>query len=90
MGGLLGAIQQGATLKKAAPPPPKKAAPENPLLAAIKRGGNLRKVEVSDTKPEPPKKAGLFGNEVDKILGLRARIAADSGSDSSDDSDWDD
>ena len=88
MGGLLGAIQQGTKLKKAEPVQ-KKAEPKNDLLSAIKRGGNLRKTVIPAAKPEEPKSSGLFGNEVDKILGLRARIAADSGSDS-DDSDWDD
>ena len=64
----------------------------NDLLSAIKRGANLRK--VSDAPPaEPPKtqgRGGLLGNEVDKILNLRAKIAAASESSSSDSgSDWD-
>ena len=33
---------------------------------------------------------GLLGNEVDKILNLRAKIAADSESSSEGSSDWDD
>ena len=64
----------------------------NDLLSAIKRGANLRK--VSDAPPaEPPQtkgRGGLLGNEVDKILNLRAKIAAASESSSSDSgSDWD-
>ena len=80
-------IQQGAALRKVerverVPPP------ENPLLAAIKRGGALRKVDApAKPKAQHRPTTGLFGNEVDKILALRAKIGAES--DSSSDSDWD-
>ena len=63
----------------------------NDLLSAIKRGANLRKVAAPPS--EPPKtqsRGGLLGNEVDKILNLRAKIAAASESSSDDSgSDWD-
>ena len=86
-----GAIQAGAALKKT-PVKRREKPPENALLAAIKRGGALRKVDVATTKAEAKPKSGLFGNEVDKILALRAKIGAesDSSSDSSDDWDSDD
>ena len=91
-GNLLSAIQQGTTLKKAVVEEEEVREKPNDLLSAIKRGANLRK--VSDAPPaEPPQtkgRGGLLGNEVDKILNLRAKIAAASESSSSDSgSDWD-
>ena len=91
-GNLLSAIQQGTTLKKAVVEEDTVREKPNDLLSAIKRGANLRK--VSDAPPaEPPQtkgRGGLLGNEVDKILNLRAKIAAASESSSSDSgSDWD-
>ena len=91
-GNLLSAIQQGTTLKKAVVEEEEPREKPNDLLSAIKRGANLRK--VSDAPPaEPPQtkgRGGLLGNEVDKILNLRAKIAAASESSSSDSgSDWD-
>ncbi|KAJ8598606.1 hypothetical protein CTAYLR_001706 [Chrysophaeum taylorii] len=96
--GLLGAIQQGAALKKVVETPVKAAAPKNDLLAAIKGGANLRKrdPDLDDAKPSAPVKpqaGGLFG-AVDKILSLRQKIAADDDSDDDewgdDDDEWDD
>ena len=79
-------------VSKPPPPLPSPKNKPNDLLSAIKRGANLRK--VSDAPPaEPPQtkgRGGLLGNEVDKILNLRAKIAAASESSSSDSgSDWD-
>ena len=63
----------------------------NDLLSAIKRGANLRKVAAPPSEPpKPQSRGGLLGNEVDKILNLRAKIAAASESSSDDSgSDWD-
>mmetsp|Transcript_6175 Transcript_6175/g.8693 ORF Transcript_6175/g.8693 Transcript_6175/m.8693 type:complete len:589 (-) Transcript_6175:260-2026(-) len=87
---LLGAIQQGATLKKVEvrPVSSSAAAPKNDLLAAIRGGGaNLRKREEEPAKPAATKhNTGLFA--VDKILSLRSKVAADD-SDSDDDDEWD-
>lgn len=91
--GLLGAIQQGKTLKKVEVNKPKTEEPKNDLLAAIKAGATLRKRDpaADDAEKKKPQAAanagGLFG-AVDKILSLRDKMEIDS--DSEDDSDWDD
>ncbi|KAJ1454669.1 hypothetical protein M885DRAFT_521631 [Pelagophyceae sp. CCMP2097] len=90
MGGLLGAIQQGAALKKAVVV--KRDEPKNDLLAAIKLGGQLKKAVIVERAPEPKAAGGggLMGREVDAILNLRQRVAADNDSSDDSDSDWDD
>lgn len=88
--GLLGAIQQGATLKKVEPVvrSTSSSSNKNDLLSAIKAGTKLRKRDPSEDAPPPPKPnpGGLFG-AVDKILSLREKIEIDTESDDSDD-DW--
>lgn len=91
-------IAQGKELKQVAKaPPPSDAPPKNDLLSAIKRGATLKKVDANQPKPAAPSSqsvGGLLGNEVDKILTLRSKIAADSDDDDDDsddsDDDWDD
>ena len=65
-----------------------------PDAQAIKSGAKLRKVATPPEEKKAPASSsgggGLLGNEVDKILNLRAKIAADSESSSEGSSDWDD
>ena len=95
---ILGQIQQGTALRtvdSATSLRSEESAEErNDLLSAIKRGRNLKSAAAREqpARDSPtPGMGGLLGGEVDKILTLRSKIAADSSdSDSSDDSDWSD
>ena len=62
-------------------PAEESAEERNDLLSAIKRGRNLKSAAAREqpARDSPtPGMGGLLGGEVDKILTLRSKIAADS------------
>ena len=62
---------------------------ENHLLAAIRGGASLRKVEREERKEEVKEELGMFaGEEVSAMLARRKWLEMESDSDDSDD-DWD-
>ncbi|KAJ8598579.1 hypothetical protein CTAYLR_001707 [Chrysophaeum taylorii] len=96
-GGLLAEIAAAPNkeLRKVEKPSVDRPAPKgNDLLSAIKGGAQLKKVEPRTSNPAgtatTKSMGGLLGNEVDKILTLREKIAVASDDDDDDDDEWDD
>jgi len=64
---------------------------QSALLASIRKGRALKKVDIEPKKkPEPQGTAGMGGVSVAAILARRAALAVDGSDDSDSDDAWDD